>query len=130
MTRRTLTTLAVLAVVAAAFGAGWIAHRPPQPTGSDTVPNVIGLTTKRADIRLQQAGLLLEVRPIGGGTDGVITTQSPVPGSRLVPGTSVEISARCLAALAHFLVLARRSTTRARARRDEHVDTTGTTMAP
>jgi len=95
MTRRIATTVAVLALVAAAFAAGWFAHRPPQPTGSNGVPNVIGLTTEQADIRLQQAGLLLEVRSIGGGTDRVITTQSPAPGGRLVPGTSVEVSARC-----------------------------------
>lgn len=101
MTRRILTTLAVLALVAAAFGAGWFAHRPPQPAGSNEVPNVIGLTTDQADIRLQHAGLLLEVRPVGG-TDRVITTQSPAPGGRLVPGTSVHVSARCFAAPCPF----------------------------
>ena len=102
MTRRILTTLAVLALVAAAFGAGWFAHRPAQPTGSNGVPNVIGLTTEQADIRLQQAGLLLGVQPIGGGTDRVITTQSPAPEGRLVAGTSVHVAARCFAAPCPF----------------------------
>lgn len=111
MTRRILTTLAVLALVTSAFGAGWFAHRPPQPTGSNGVPNVIGtpqptgssgvpnvigLTTDQADLLLQQAGLLLEVRPVGG-MDRVITTQLPAPGAKLVPGTSVHVSARCFA---------------------------------
>ena len=58
------------------------------------VPDVAGLTTEAADRALQDAGLLLEVDPIGG-TDNVVVSQSPEPGGPLPTDLVVHVQARC-----------------------------------
>lgn len=60
----------------------------------DGVPDVTGLTTVAADRVLQDAGLLLEVDPIGGG-DLVIVSQSPDPGDPEPADRAVHVQARC-----------------------------------
>ncbi len=74
----------------------------PAPPDRDHVPSVIGLTTREADARLKNVGLVLRVDPVGGGNDAVVLAQSPAAGASLTRGDVVTVRARCFAAPCPF----------------------------
>jgi len=64
------------------------------------VPNVVGVTTEVADVRLGAIGLLLEVNTTGGTPeagqpDGLVRSQSPAAGTVVSAGSVVTVDAVC-----------------------------------
>lgn len=59
-----------------------------------TVPDVRHSTTRAADNTLRQAGLLLQVDPVGGD-DAVVISQRPDAGRLVSGGSVVTVEARC-----------------------------------
>ncbi len=102
--RWTLVTIVGAAIVLAACTGG----ARPSPTqvaqassGAATVPNVVGVTTRVADQRIQAAGLLLEVEltgtlPEASQPDGLIQSQVPSAGTVITVGTIVTVRAVCV----------------------------------
>jgi beta-lactam-binding protein with PASTA domain len=92
--------LAVLMFTACTGG-----HVQPSPTetpgrSGPAVPNVVGVTTGVADVRLRAVGLLLEVNTTEGMPeatmpDGLVQRQSPAAGTVVSAGSVVTVDAVC-----------------------------------
>jgi hypothetical protein len=101
-----LRTSRLLAVAALVIGACTF-RSVDQPDGAEkepgdslseprvATPDVVGLTTSRADSVVQGKGLLLEVAPVGGGDDQIVLAQSPKAGELTLSHSVVLVQARC-----------------------------------
>ncbi len=76
----------------------------PSPTEAPTVsgqavPDVVGVTTGVADVRLRAAGLFMEVNadglPNASQPDGLVQGQSPTAGTVVSAGSVVTVEAVC-----------------------------------
>jgi len=86
--RRNLIIAAVLVAIAAGLAAFFLT-RP----GSVTVPNVTGLTSEVAVVRLEGVGLDAEIDPVPNlATRNTVLEQDPVPDSVVDEGTTVTLS--------------------------------------
>src|SRR5437879_12684850 len=80
-------------------------HAQPYPTetpprSGPAVPNVVGVTTGVADVRLRAAGLLLKVKTTGATPeatqpDGLVQSQSPAAATIVSAGSVVTVGAVC-----------------------------------
>lgn len=89
-----------LFVVACTESGSVLSRISPRRSGSPSglgVLDVRGLTTTEADHALRGTGLLLEVEPVGG-SDSVVISQSPEPGTQVPADSIVHVQARCFPA--------------------------------
>lgn len=102
MSRRVLGFLLVAAAVTSACTGGANSGRGSGTAAKTAhVPNLLKLTTSKADSMLQGKELLLSVRPVGGD-DAVVVSQMPEAGERVPRGSVILVEARCYPAPCPF----------------------------